>query len=123
MGHNNKHFPWLDYDSEQGLREGEERTGRQTGERGGRKDGWGGRMDGRKDGCGGRMNLSHFWHYCTHIDLYVTIQTGGIAIPTAEAHATRNDIVDVSSSTMAFNVAKIASSARSLTISLRVAGP
>ena len=41
--------------------------------------------------------------------------------------ATRNDIVDFSSSTMAFNVAKIASSARSLTISLtkslRVAGP
>ena len=40
--------------------------------------------------------------------------------------ATRNDIVDFSSSTMAFNVAKIASSARSLTISLtkslRVAG-
>ena len=37
--------------------------------------------------------------------------------------ATRNDIVDISSSTMAFNVAKIASSARLLTISLRVAGP
>ena len=45
--------------------------------------------------------------------------------------ATRNDIVDdivdFSSSTIAFNVAKIASSARSLTISLtkslRVAGP
>ena len=52
-----------------------------------------------------------------------------------KGHATRNnivddivdDIVDFSSSTMAFNVAKIASSARSLTISLtkslRVAGP
>ena len=42
-------------------------------------------------------------------------------------HATRNDIVDVSSSTMTFNIAKIVSSARSLTISLtkslRVAGP
>ena len=46
-------------------------------------------------------------------------------------YATRNDItddiVDISSSTMAFNVAKISSSARSLTISLtkslRVAGP
>ena len=46
-------------------------------------------------------------------------------------HATRNDIVDdivdVSSSTMAFNVAKIASARSSLTISLtkslRVAGP
>ena len=45
--------------------------------------------------------------------------------------ATRNDIVDVSSSTMAFNVAKIASARSSLTISLtksltkslRVAGP
>ena len=39
----------------------------------------------------------------------------------------RNDIVDVSSSTVAFNVAKIAPSARSLTISLSkslcVAGP
>ena len=114
MGHNNKHFPWLDYDLEQGLREREERTGRQTGERGGRKDGWGGRMDGRKDGCGGRMNLSHFWHYCTHIDLYVTIQTGGIAIPTAEVkpmpHVTISSTI---SSTMAFNVAMIASSARS----------
>ena len=38
-------------------------------------------------------------------------------------HATRNDIVDVSSSTMAFNVAKIASARASLTKSLRVAGP
>ena len=41
--------------------------------------------------------------------------------------ATRNDIIDVSSSTMAFNVAKIASARASLTISLtkslRVAGP
>ena len=41
--------------------------------------------------------------------------------------ATRNDIVDVSSSTMAFNVAKIASARASLTISLtkslRVAWP
>ena len=48
-----------------------------------------------------------------------------------KGHATRNDIVDdivdVSSSTMAFNVAKIASARSSLTISLtkslRVAGP
>ena len=48
-----------------------------------------------------------------------------------KGHATRNDIVDdivdFSSSTMVFNVAKIATSARSLTISLtkslRVAGP
>ena len=48
-----------------------------------------------------------------------------------KGHATRNDIVDdivdVSSSTMAFNVAKIASARASLTISLtkslRVAGP
>ena len=48
-----------------------------------------------------------------------------------EGHATRNDIVDdivdFSSSTMAFNVAKIASARASLTISLtkslRVAGP
>ena len=45
-------------------------------------------------------------------------------------HATRNDIVDIvddPSSTMDFNVAKIASarasSTKSLTISLRVAGP
>ena len=45
----------------------------------------------------------------------------------SKGHATRNDIVDdiidVSSSTMAFNVAKIASARASLTISLRVAGP
>ena len=49
----------------------------------------------------------------------------------AEGHATRNDIVDDivddPSSTMVFNVAKIASarasSTKSLTISLRVAGP
>ena len=48
-----------------------------------------------------------------------------------KGHATRNDIVDdivdVSSSTMVFNVAKIASAHASLTISLtkslRVAGP
>ena len=48
-----------------------------------------------------------------------------------KGHATRNDIVDdivdFSSSTMAFNVAKIASARASLTISLtkslRVAGP
>ena len=48
-----------------------------------------------------------------------------------KGHATRNDIVDdivdVSLSTMAFNVAKIASARASLTISLtkslRVAGP
>ena len=48
-----------------------------------------------------------------------------------KSHATRNDIVDdivdFSSSTMAFNVAKIASARASLTISLtkslRVAGP
>ena len=48
-----------------------------------------------------------------------------------KGHATRNDIVDdivdVSSSTMAFNVAKIVSARASLTISLtkslRVAGP
>ena len=45
----------------------------------------------------------------------------------SKGHATRNDIVDFSSSTMAFNVAKIASARASLTISLtkslRVAGP
>ena len=49
----------------------------------------------------------------------------------AKGHVTRNgfvdDIVDVSSSTMAFNVAKIVSSARivtkSPTTSLRMAGP
>ena len=44
-----------------------------------------------------------------------------------KGHATRNDIVDVSSSTMVFKVAKIASARSSLTISLtkslRVAGP
>ena len=44
-----------------------------------------------------------------------------------KGHATRNDIVDVSSSTMAFNVAKIAPARASLTISLtkslRVARP
>ena len=52
-------------------------------------------------------------------------------LPKSSGHATRNDIVDdivnVSSSTMAFNVAKIASAHASLTISLtkslRVAGP
>ena len=37
--------------------------------------------------------------------------------------ATRNDIVDDGSSTMVFNVAKIASARASLTKSLRVAGP
>ncbi len=57
---------------------------------------------------------------------------GGVLIVGLQSKgpATRNDIVDdivdFSSSTMAFNVAKIASSARSLTISLtkslRVAG-
>ena len=53
------------------------------------------------------------------------------AYPRSKGHATRNDIVDdivdFSSSTMAFNVAKIASARASLTISLtkslRVAGP
>ena len=51
--------------------------------------------------------------------------------PDSKGHATRNDIgddiVDFSSSTLAFNVAKIASARASLTISLtkslRVAGP
>ena len=67
-----------------------------------------------------------FVSFENHLQLYLKYmahQTKG--------HATRNDIVDdivdFSSSTMAFNVAKIASSARSLTISLtkslRVAGP
>ena len=52
-------------------------------------------------------------------------------LPNPKGHATSNDIVedivDVSSSMMVFNVANIASSAsivtKSLTISLRVAGP
>ena len=59
------------------------------------------------------------------------ILSGYHQIQTTKGHATRNDIVDdivdVSSSTMAFNVAKIASARSSLTISLtkslRVAGP
>ena len=62
----------------------------------------------------------HPWLYLSEIFAYRT-----------KGHATRSDIVDdivdVSPLTMAFNVAKIASSARSLTISLtkslRVAGP
>ena len=66
------------------------------------------------------------------INIFITIQYfKHFYLVTPKGHATRNDIVDdivdFSSSTMGFNVAKIASARASLTISLtkslRVAGP
>ena len=72
------------------------------------------------------FRLYYIMFLLTDSALYHSLKTIG-----SKGHATRydivDDIVDFSSSTMAFNVAKIASSARSLTVSLtnslRVAWP
>ena len=77
--------------------------------------------------CGG---LWSFAVVCGSLGWFAMV-CGGLSYSHTECYATRNDIVDdivdFSLSTMAFNVTKIASSARSLTISLtkslRVAGP
>ena len=68
---------------------------------------------------------------CTHVVALLFRVEAAVRIRETKGPATRNDIVDdivdVSSSTMFFNVAKIASARASLTISLtkslRVAGP